>query len=212
MQYIPCWATFVWKKTSHNDLTTICCMFVEISCVLFLFFVDCRFPGFFLTMHWPVEAAMKKIEDNNTLVFIVDRRANKPQVKAAVQRLYNVKVVSVNSLITPEGKKKAFVRLSADSDALDVANKVLTLNFFLQMFSEFLLFSRLNICFDLNLFSFFSSLLFRLALSKCNGNCRTWIKQNVCIFRIFLSFELKNWRQWTHLFLFLVYPFRSSCW
>ena len=67
---------------------------------------------------------MKKIEDNNTLVFIVDRRANKPQVKAAVQRLYNVKVVSVNSLITPGGKKKAFVRLSADSDALDVANKV----------------------------------------------------------------------------------------
>jgi hypothetical protein len=28
------------------------------------------------------ESAMKKIEDNNTLVFIVDKRANKPQVRA----------------------------------------------------------------------------------------------------------------------------------
>ena len=70
---------------------------------------------------------MKKIEDNNTLVFIVDRRANKPQVKAAVQRLYSVKVIKVNSMIRPDGKKKAFVRLAADCDALDVANKVCSL-------------------------------------------------------------------------------------
>ena len=33
---------------------------------------------------------MKKIEDNNTLVFIVDPRANKQQIKAAVSTLYQV--------------------------------------------------------------------------------------------------------------------------
>merc|ERR1712008_578312 len=33
------------------------------------------------------ESAMKKIEDNNTLVFIVDKRANKPQIKYAVKKL-----------------------------------------------------------------------------------------------------------------------------
>ena len=32
------------------------------------------------------ESAMKKIEDNNTLVFIVDVRANKPKIKLAVKR------------------------------------------------------------------------------------------------------------------------------
>jgi len=70
------------------------------------------------------ESAMKKIEDTNTLVFIVDVRANKPQIKAAVKKLYNIEVQKINTLITPLGNKKAYVRLVADYDALDVANKI----------------------------------------------------------------------------------------
>merc|ERR1719457_161178 len=70
------------------------------------------------------ESAMKKIEDNNTLVFIVDVKANKFQVKAAVKKLYEIEVVKVNTLIRPDGKKKAYVRLAPDYDALDVANKI----------------------------------------------------------------------------------------
>eukprot|EP00754_Rhynchopus_humris_P003363 Rhum_TRINITY_DN11767_c1_g1::Rhum_TRINITY_DN11767_c1_g1_i2::g.47065::m.47065/K02893/RP-L23Ae, RPL23A; large subunit ribosomal protein L23Ae len=70
------------------------------------------------------ESAMKKIEDTNTLVFIVDIRSNKPQIKEAMKTLYDVKVVKVNTLIRPDGKKKAMVRLHADHDALDVANKI----------------------------------------------------------------------------------------
>lgn len=38
------------------------------------------------------ESAMKKIEDTNTLVFIVDVHANKPQIKSAVKKLYNIDV------------------------------------------------------------------------------------------------------------------------
>ena len=45
------------------------------------------------------ESAMKKIEDNNTLVFIVDFRANKPQIKQAVKKLYDIEVAKVNTLI-----------------------------------------------------------------------------------------------------------------
>jgi len=70
------------------------------------------------------EAAMKKIEDNNTLVFVVHLKANKFHVKAAVKKLYEVEVQKVNTLIRPDGKKKAYVRLSSDYDALDVANKI----------------------------------------------------------------------------------------
>ncbi|TPX42791.1 hypothetical protein SeLEV6574_g05408 [Synchytrium endobioticum] len=70
------------------------------------------------------ESAMKKIEGNNTLVFICDVRANKRQIKAAVKRLYEVDAKRVNTLIRPDGTKKAYVRLSADVDALDVANKI----------------------------------------------------------------------------------------
>merc|ERR1712168_348554 len=70
------------------------------------------------------ESAMKKIEDNNTLVFITDVRASKPQIKLAVKKLYDIHVAKVNTLITPNGLKKAYVRLATDYDALDVANKI----------------------------------------------------------------------------------------
>ncbi|KAL1919460.1 60S ribosomal protein uL23 [Calcarisporiella thermophila] len=70
------------------------------------------------------ETAMKKIEEHNTLVFIVDVRANKRQIKDAVKKLYDVDAQKINTLIRPDGTKKAFVRLTADVDALDVANKI----------------------------------------------------------------------------------------
>ena len=93
---------------------------------------------------------MKKIEDNNTLVFIVDVRcvaragccapllrradalrpaaarhsASKKKIKEAVKKMYDIACAKVNTLIRPDGQKKAYVRLTADYDALDVANKV----------------------------------------------------------------------------------------
>ena len=42
------------------------------------------------------ESAMKKIEDNNTLVFICDIKANKHQIKSAVKKLYDINVSKVN--------------------------------------------------------------------------------------------------------------------
>ncbi|KIM66952.1 hypothetical protein SCLCIDRAFT_63014, partial [Scleroderma citrinum Foug A] len=70
------------------------------------------------------ESSMKKIEEHNTLVFLVDLRANKRQIKDAVKKLYDVQALKINTLIRPDGKKKAYVRLTSDYDALDVANKV----------------------------------------------------------------------------------------
>ncbi|KAK9704089.1 60S ribosomal protein L25 [Basidiobolus ranarum] len=70
------------------------------------------------------ETAIKKIEDNNTLVFLCDVRANKRQIRDAVKRLYDVEAAKINTLIRPDGQKKAYVRLTADVDALDVANKI----------------------------------------------------------------------------------------
>ena len=45
------------------------------------------------------ESAMKKIEEHNTLVFIVDIRSNKRQIKDAVKKLYDVNAAKVNTLI-----------------------------------------------------------------------------------------------------------------
>nr|XP_034346240.1 60S ribosomal protein L23a-like [Arvicanthis niloticus] len=69
------------------------------------------------------ESAMKKIEDNNTLVFIVDVKA-KHQIKQAVKKLYDIDVAKVNTLIRPDGEKRACARLALDYDALDIADKI----------------------------------------------------------------------------------------
>ena len=70
------------------------------------------------------ESAIKKTEDNNTLVSIVDVKANKHQIKQAVKKLYDIDVAKVNTLIRPDGEKKAYVRLAPDYDVLDAANKI----------------------------------------------------------------------------------------
>ena len=45
------------------------------------------------------ESAMKKIEEHNTLVFIVDIKSNKRQIKDAVKKLYDVQAAKINTLI-----------------------------------------------------------------------------------------------------------------
>ena len=70
------------------------------------------------------ESAMKKIEENNTLVFIVDVKANKRQIKYAAEKLYNFKSQNINTLIRPDGKKKAYIKLVKGTEALDVANTI----------------------------------------------------------------------------------------
>ncbi len=42
---------------------------------------------------------MKKIEEHNTLVFLVDIKANKRQIKDAVKKLWDVQAAKVNTLI-----------------------------------------------------------------------------------------------------------------
>ncbi len=61
------------------------------------------------------------MQAENKLVFIVDRRSTKPIIKKAAEEMFNVKVLKVNTLILPSGKKKAYLKLSPDTPAIDVA-------------------------------------------------------------------------------------------
>mmetsp|Transcript_111528 Transcript_111528/g.249282 ORF Transcript_111528/g.249282 Transcript_111528/m.249282 type:complete len:163 (+) Transcript_111528:67-555(+) len=70
------------------------------------------------------ESAMKKIEEINTLVFLVDIQATKYKIKEAVRQMYDVQCAKINTLIRPDGQKKAYVHLTQDYDALDVANRI----------------------------------------------------------------------------------------
>ena len=70
------------------------------------------------------ESASLMIEKENKLVFMVNLKADKIDVKRAVAELYEVEVEKVNVLISPKGEKKAFVKLHPDYNAADVAIKL----------------------------------------------------------------------------------------
>lgn len=70
------------------------------------------------------EQAMDMVDEENKLVLIVDLDADKNQVEDAVQTLFDVTVKKVNTQITPQAEKKAYVRLSPEDDAMDVATKL----------------------------------------------------------------------------------------
>jgi len=70
------------------------------------------------------EVTSRILEAENKLVFIVNKNATKRDIKVAVEELYAVVVDNVNSTITPEGEKKAFVKLTSDYKAADIAIKL----------------------------------------------------------------------------------------
>ncbi|RUM47255.1 MAG: 50S ribosomal protein L23 [Hyperthermus sp.] len=70
------------------------------------------------------EKALKLIETANTLTFIVRRDSTKSEIKEAIEKALSVKVEKVNTLITPRGEKKAYVKLSKEYNASDIAARL----------------------------------------------------------------------------------------
>ncbi len=79
-----------------------------------------------LVIDYPMmsEDTVKLIEAENKITFIVNLKASKNDVRRAVEELYEVKVSRVSTLTTPEGKKKAYVKLSPESKASELAVKL----------------------------------------------------------------------------------------
>ncbi len=67
------------------------------------------------------EDAVTLLEAENKITFIVDIRSDKHDIKRAIEGLYEVGVEQVRTLITPEGDKKAFVKLAPEFKAADLA-------------------------------------------------------------------------------------------
>ncbi|MBI5003269.1 50S ribosomal protein L23 [Candidatus Woesearchaeota archaeon] len=70
------------------------------------------------------EKAIRMIESENTMTFEVERKARKEDIKKQVETLYKVKVTKVNTMITPRGTKRAYVKLGMDTPAIDVATQL----------------------------------------------------------------------------------------
>ncbi|MBI1972378.1 50S ribosomal protein L23 [Candidatus Woesearchaeota archaeon] len=70
------------------------------------------------------EKAVRMMEAENKLAFIVSNTATKQDIKKAIEGKFKVKVIAVNTLIMPDGRKKAYVKLAPENPALDIATQL----------------------------------------------------------------------------------------
>lgn len=70
------------------------------------------------------EKSIGRIETENKLVFIVNRKSSKKQIKWATEKAFSVKVTGVQTLIDRKGRKKAWVQLSKEYPAADIATRL----------------------------------------------------------------------------------------
>ena len=64
------------------------------------------------------------MRDKNILTFIVNKEARKKEIKNAIEELYKVKVLSVNTINTTEGQKKAHIKLDPKHSAEEIATQL----------------------------------------------------------------------------------------
>ncbi|MBL7160017.1 MAG: 50S ribosomal protein L23 [Candidatus Aenigmarchaeota archaeon] len=70
-----------------------------------------------------VEKTISMIEKENKLVFIVRRGSSKKQIKWSIEKLLEVKIENINTLIDRKGRKKAIVKLAKEFSATDIATR-----------------------------------------------------------------------------------------
>lgn len=70
------------------------------------------------------EKSIRLMESDNMLVFMVDKKANKKEIKEEIEKLYGVKVLKVNTAIRPDAKKKAYIKFSEETPAIDLATQL----------------------------------------------------------------------------------------
>lgn len=69
------------------------------------------------------EKAVRIMESENKLIFLVDRNASKPEIKQALEEIFKIKVEKITTLIN-KGVKKAYVKISKETKAIDIATQM----------------------------------------------------------------------------------------
>ena len=70
------------------------------------------------------EKSIRMMESENKLIFTVHKKATKQEIKEAIEKEFKVKIVNVNTTITSQGKKRAYIKLSPETPAIDLATQL----------------------------------------------------------------------------------------
>ncbi len=77
-------------------------------------------------LRYPIstERAISLIDKSNVVVYVVDFRASKSDIKKEFENTFKVKVVAVRTANTMSNQKKAFIKVGKGYKASDVAAKL----------------------------------------------------------------------------------------
>ena len=70
------------------------------------------------------EKSIRLMESENKLIFVVDKKSTKKEIKKAIEDMFKVSVDSINTFISAEGEKRAYVKFSAKNPAIDIATQM----------------------------------------------------------------------------------------
>ena len=70
------------------------------------------------------EKSIRLMESENKMIFVIDKGATKQDVKKAVEEVFKVKVAKVNTILAHNGQKRAYVKFSMETPAIDIATQL----------------------------------------------------------------------------------------
>lgn len=70
------------------------------------------------------EKSIRLMELENKLIFVVDKKSTKKEIKKAIEEMFNVKVDDVNTFVNVDGEKRAYIKFSAINPAIDIATQI----------------------------------------------------------------------------------------
>ena len=70
------------------------------------------------------EKSIRLMELENKLIFVVNRTATKKEIKDSIKVIFNTEVEDVNTFVNANGEKRAYVKFSSKTPAIDIATQI----------------------------------------------------------------------------------------
>lgn len=70
------------------------------------------------------EKSIRLMESENKLIFVVNKKATKKEVKKAIEDMFKVKIDDVNTFVNADGEKRAYIKFSSKNPAIDIATQL----------------------------------------------------------------------------------------
>ena len=70
------------------------------------------------------EKSIRLMELENKLIFVVNNKATKKEIKKAIEQMFKVKIENVNTFVNADGEKRAYVKFSPKNPAIDIATQL----------------------------------------------------------------------------------------